>query len=259
MRARARRTPSNARLRFAGAASAGGENLRTVSAIVSFQIGFFVGVPLVDRRAQVVLHEVEATEQRVELRGLEPRQRRRHQVVAERGELLEQRSRGRREEQPLGAAVVRVGPPLDQAIVGEAVEQPRQRDRLQVEHLGELGLLEALEAVEPRQYRPFGPRHAEAARLVVGVGPQQASYIIDRQGQFSIVLWHWWSHLDATKIVSLLILSNNNYAGLARGPGLGAAWAGMSHIPNSAVSVWARSPRRGVAGPRTNFGMVPSK
>ena len=68
---------------------------------------------------------------------------------AELGEPFEQRPRGRREIQPLGAPIVRVGAPLDQAVVAQPVDQPRQRDRLDVEHFGEFRLLEALIALEP--------------------------------------------------------------------------------------------------------------
>ena len=117
--------------------------------------------------------------------GVEAVEHRLHHVLAELGEAVEQRPRGRRQVQPLGAAVVRIGAALDQAVVGQPVEQPGQRDRLQVEDFGELGLLEALGAVEPQQHRPLRAGHAELARPLVGIGPQQAGYVHDCKGDFS--------------------------------------------------------------------------
>ena len=37
-----------------------------------------------------------------------------------------------------------------------------------------------------RQHRPLGAGHAETARLLVRIGPQQAAYIVDRKGEFPI-------------------------------------------------------------------------
>ena len=41
-----------------------------------------------------------------------------------------------------------IGPALDQAAFAQLVEQPGQRNRLQVEHLGQFGLLETLGPIE---------------------------------------------------------------------------------------------------------------
>ena len=90
-----------------------------------------------------------------------------------------------REKQSFGAAVVRIGSAFDQATLGQLVEQSGQGDGLQVEHLGELGLVEALGAVEPHQNGPLGPGHTKLRRLVVCIGPQQARYITDNEAEFS--------------------------------------------------------------------------
>ena len=87
---------------------------------------------------------------------------------------------------PLGAAIVRIGAALDQAVVAEPVDQPRQRDRLQVEHFGEFGLLEALARSMPHQHRPLRAGHAELARPLVGIGSQQAGYVHDCKGKFRV-------------------------------------------------------------------------
>ena len=97
---------------------------------------------------------------------------------------VEQRSRGRREVQAVRAAIVRVGPALDQAVVGQPVEQPRKRDRLQVEHVGKFRLFETLIAIKAHQHRPLGAGDAELPGLLVGIGPQQARYVADCKGEF---------------------------------------------------------------------------
>src|SRR5256885_2342692 len=48
---------------------------------------------------------------------------------------VEQRACGRGEVKPFGAAIIRVGPALDQAVVAKPVDEPGQRDRLNVEVL----------------------------------------------------------------------------------------------------------------------------
>ena len=49
----------------------------------------------------------------------------------------------RGEEQPVGAPVLRIVPPLEQAVFDQTIEQPHQRDRLQLEHVGEIDLRQA--------------------------------------------------------------------------------------------------------------------
>jgi hypothetical protein len=100
-------------------------------------------------------------------------------AIAELGEPLEERAGRRCEVQPVGAAIVRVGPALDQSTGAESIQKARQRDRLQVEHFSELGLLEPLEPVEPREDRPLCPRHAEPASFLISIGSQHASHIIE--------------------------------------------------------------------------------
>ena len=108
-----------------------------------------------------------------------------HQGFADHGEPLEQRPCRRHQEQPLGAAVVRVGTALDQAAVAQPVDQPGQRDRLQVEHFRQFRLLDPLRPFEPDQHRPLGAGHAEGGCLLVSVGPQEAGYVTDKKGHFS--------------------------------------------------------------------------
>src|SRR5262249_44512363 len=61
----------------------------------------------------------------------------------------------------------------------------RKRDRLQVEHLGKLRLLEAFVPVDPRQHSPLRARDSELPRALVGIGLQQTSYVHDHKGEFA--------------------------------------------------------------------------
>ena len=108
-----------------------------------------------------------------------------HHVAGQHVELFKHRPRGGRQEQPLGAPVVRVAAPLDQAVVAEPVDQPGQRDRLDVEHFCEFRLLEALIALEPEQHGPLRAGHAELTRLLVGIGAQQPGYVIEEKREIA--------------------------------------------------------------------------
>src|SRR5215469_13967983 len=175
-RARLRSNPSNA-ARVGGAAACFGENSTTVSAIA------LLGAVLLpqDRLSQVLFDGREVGKQRAHLGRCEAAERRLHQFFPDRAQPLEERPRRRCEEEQLGAAVARARAPLDQAVVAQAVEEARQRDRLQIEHLGKLALLEALKPVEPREHRPFGTGHPERGCLLVRVSAEKARYVIDRK------------------------------------------------------------------------------
>ena len=184
MRARARRKPEPAGRcagRF-GAVSCGGEFEDGLShSVVPDRC--VVGLLLLDRLPQVLLHGGEHARAASPRLGRR-RARRAPSPSAPRRATLRRSSSGRaagvrnsRLARRSSGSARRSIRPLSASPSSSRV----RRDRLQVEHLGELGLLEALEAVEPGQHRPFRPRHAEAPRLVVRVGPQQASYIIDRK------------------------------------------------------------------------------
>src|ERR1700680_4145273 len=64
------------------------------------------GGPLLDRLAQIFLHHRQLRDDLLDVFARTPGQRRRHHVLAKRAELLEHWPRRRRQEQPLGAAVV---------------------------------------------------------------------------------------------------------------------------------------------------------
>src|SRR5580693_3209822 len=101
-----------------------GASLRTGSAIAALSrcAGAAGGGPLLDRLAQIFLHHGQLRDDLLD--GLT-------RNAAERAKLLEHRSRRRRQEQPLGAAVIGIRAALDEAGVAKPVEQAGQRDRLQ--------------------------------------------------------------------------------------------------------------------------------
>jgi hypothetical protein len=67
--------------------------------------------------------------------------------------------------------------PLDQAVLAQAVDQPHQRDRLDLEGVGHLGLGHALLPLQPCQHAPLGAGHAMLAGALVDVGPHRARHV----------------------------------------------------------------------------------
>ncbi len=85
----------------------------------------------------------------------------------------------------MGAAVGRVGAPLDQPGRGELVDQAGQGDRRDVERVGELALLRALAALQARQHRPLGAGRVELARAMVRIGAQHARRVVEGESHFA--------------------------------------------------------------------------
>lgn len=61
-------------------------------------------------------------------------------VVAKTVEIIDELASLFGEEQPVGAAVLGIMAPLEQAVFDQTVEQPDQRDRLQLKHIREINL-----------------------------------------------------------------------------------------------------------------------
>ena len=134
-----------------------------------------------DRLAEIFFDGGEMRDHVFDHRAVDAGQHIRHHVVGEDVELFQHRARRRRQEQSLGAPVVGVAAPFDQAVVAQPVDQPGQGDRLEVENFRELGLLEAFVALEPEQHRPLRPGHAELPGLLVGAGAQQPGYVTEKK------------------------------------------------------------------------------
>ena len=137
------------------------------------------------RGSQIVLHGVEIVEHRLDRRLVEPGQNFAQHAVAELLQPLDHRPGGGQQMQPLGAPVRRIVAPLDQAVVAQPVDQTRQRDRRDVEHLGEFRLLEPLVALEAHQHGPLRPRHIEGLDALVRQRPEQAGDVMQREGEFA--------------------------------------------------------------------------
>ncbi len=138
-----------------------------------------------DGAPQVLFDDGKLPDDFFDLVAVDPRQRRAHHVLGQVVEAFDQGAGSGHQKQPFRPTIRRVRTPLDQAAIRQPVEEPGQRDRLQIEHFSEFGLFEPLEAIKPHQHRPLGPGHAELPRLGVGEGLEHSRYIIDREGKFS--------------------------------------------------------------------------
>ena len=85
----------------------------------------------------------------------------------------------------MGAAIRRVVAPLDEAGGGQFVDQAAERDRREIERLGQFVLLDALTALQARKNRPLRARRAEFAGALVGIGPQEPRHVAQRKGEFA--------------------------------------------------------------------------
>src|ERR1700692_514056 len=97
-----------------------GASLRTGSAIAAVSRcagspGGAGGGPLLDSLAQIFLQHRQLGHDLLDALARNAGERGAHHVLAKRAKLLEHRPRRRRQEQPLGAAVVGIGAALDQA------------------------------------------------------------------------------------------------------------------------------------------------
>ena len=118
-------------------------------------------------------------------RFVDARQRTAHQVLGERPQIPQSRRGFFSEIETVGAAVGRIVAPLDEAGGGQFVDQPPECDRREVERLGQFVLLGALAALQAREHRPLRAGRAEFAGALVGIGPEQASDVMERETQLA--------------------------------------------------------------------------
>ena len=118
--------------------------------------------------------------------GVDAVKRGRRQFGAKPRELAQQRARGLAQIKTVDAAVVLVAAALDQAIVAELVDQPRQRDRLHLHLLGEFRLLQPLGALDLGQNRPLCAGYAVARRLPVGIGAHHPLHLAERKQEVHV-------------------------------------------------------------------------
>src|SRR5579859_1839319 len=87
--------------------------------------------------------------------------------IAKAVEIVDELLAARGQEQAVGAAVLWIVAPLEQALLDQTIEQPHQRDRLQLEHLGKIDLREAFFLAQPKQHDPLRARRAAALGAIV--------------------------------------------------------------------------------------------
>src|SRR5471030_73682 len=75
--------------------------------------------------------------------------------VAKTVEIVDKLAAGAREKQAVGPAISGIGPPLQEPMLDQAVEQANQRDRLQLEHVGEVDLRQSFLLPQSEQYDPL--------------------------------------------------------------------------------------------------------
>ena len=86
---------------------------------------------------------------------VEARQRPAHQVLGERAQVSQRGGCFLGEVEAVGAPVGCVVATLDEAGRGQLVDQPPERDRREVERLGQFALLDALAALQARPAPPI--------------------------------------------------------------------------------------------------------
>src|SRR5262249_57106785 len=94
--------------------------------------------------------------------------------VAQAVESLEEAPAACGEEQAIGASVLQIMPTLKQAMLDQAVEEAHQRDRLQLQHVSEIDLGQALVLAQPEQHDPLRAGRPALLGAVVDVVAQQS-------------------------------------------------------------------------------------
>jgi len=120
-------------------------------------------------------------------------------LVRYRAQLLDEGLRICGDVKPPCPAVGRIGCPLDEPGLLEPVDDPRQGDRLDVEHVGQLDLSQPRQAGQLEQHLPLRARDTE---------PHRSPVERLAQGVCSLAHLEWNSFHLQLDIVSVLILSN---------------------------------------------------
>src|SRR5689334_7587158 len=121
--------------------------------------------------------------------------------IAQAVEIVDELPAFRGEKQAVGAAVLRIVTPLEQAMFDEAIEQPHQRDRLQLEHIGEIDLRQALLLAQPKQHDPLRARGAAALGTVRDEVSQQPRTLDDLRNELALQVQRHVSSKDMASAV----------------------------------------------------------
>ena len=74
---------------------------------------------------------------------------------------------------------------LDEAARAQLVDQARQRDRRQVQRLGQFALIDPLATLKTHQHRPLRAGHVQFASALVGVGAQEPRGVVQRKSELA--------------------------------------------------------------------------
>gem|GEM_PF-6662302 len=95
-------------------------------------------------------------------------------VVAKAVEIVDELAPPRREEQPVGAAVLGIMSSLEQTMFDKTIEQSHQGDRLQLEHICEIDLRQSFLSPQSKQHDPLRARRAAGFRAMIDIVAQQS-------------------------------------------------------------------------------------
>src|SRR5450432_4186177 len=112
--------------------------------------------------------------------------------IAQTIEIVDELTAARGEVQFVGAAILRIVPSLQQTVLDQPIEQPHQRDRLQLQNVSEVDLRQSLLLPQSKQYNPLGARGAAALGTVVDVIAQQARTFDKLRDQLAFKIERHW-------------------------------------------------------------------
>jgi len=108
-------------------------------------------------------------------------------AIASQGiEIVDQLPSARRQEQAIGATVARIWPTLEQAVLDQTIEQAHQRDRLQLELVGQIDLRQPLLRTQPEQHDPLRARRAARLGTMIDVVAQQTRAFDELRNQLTL-------------------------------------------------------------------------
>src|SRR6516165_11511270 len=89
------------------------------------------------------------------------------------------------QEQPVGAPVLGIVPTLQQTVLNQTVEQPYQRDRLQLEHVCEIDLGQALLLTQPKKHDPLRARGTSLLGSVIDIVAQEPRALVELRNKLA--------------------------------------------------------------------------
>jgi hypothetical protein len=116
-------------------------------------------------------------------------------LCAQRIEIVNELSTRRGQVQEPCASVLGIKAALDEFLAFQPVKQARQRDRLQLEHLGERGLIETFRAAQTSQHAPLRAGRAIFPCALVDIAAQLSGGLEKLENEFAL---EWAPHAQAS-------------------------------------------------------------